>query len=295
MTDDDLPTLFTAADSEAVRAQRRLFRLTAALLAGAMAAAIFGSFSIEHAGLDLAAIGSLLGLAGGLSATYLLGQRNPNRHWYDFRALAESSKSLSWLYAVGGGDFEIGARPEDQSRSDFLGRLRKLREQLAPHVPALQSDPVAITDPMARSRGTSLDERRDSYRANRLTHQLHWYRRRSNDHVRSAAFWGRLSFVCQSTGFLFAALRLFEVVKIDLVGIATTAAVSAAAWLRSHDHSGIAEAYRQTAFELSEIEATIGDPTTEAEWATWTANAETAMSREHTSWRARRRHVADGA
>jgi hypothetical protein len=260
-----------------------------------MAAAIFGSFSIEHAGLDLAAVGSLVGLAGGLTATYLLGQWNPNRHWYDFRALAESSKSLSWLYAVGGGDFEIGARSEEEARSDFVGRLRKLREQLAPHVPALESDPVAITDSMVRSRAASLDERRSAYRENRLAQQLHWYRRRSSDHVRSARFWGRVTILLQSAGFLFAFLRLFEVVSVDLIGIATTAAVSAAAWLRSHDHAGIAEAYRQTAFELSEIEATIGDPATEAEWATWAANTETAMSREHTSWRARRRHVVETA
>lgn len=293
MTDEGLPTLFSAADQEAGKAQSQLFRLTAALLIGAIAAAIFGSFSVEHAGIDYAALGSLIALGGGLVVTYLQSQWNPNRRWYDFRALAESSKSLGWLYAVGGGDFELGTRSEEEMRGDFVDRLRKLRKQLAPHTPALEADPVAVTEAMTTSRAASLDERRDNYRTDRLNEQLHWYRRRSNDHSRSARYWVGLTFGLQGAGFLFASLRLFEVVNADLVGIATTAAVSAAAWLRSHDHAGIAEAYRQTAFELSEVEASIGDPKTEAEWATWVANSETAMSREHTSWLARRRRVVE--
>ena len=295
MNDESLPTLFAAADREAVKVQRRLFRLTASVLLGAIVAAAFGSFSLEHRGLNFAALGSLLGLAAGLTATYLLDRWSPTKRWYDFRALAESAKSLGWLYALGGGDFEIGARSEEEVRVDFIGRLRKLRQQLAPHTPALRDDPVAITDSMVRARAAALDERRDAYRSNRLQAQLSWYRRRSSEHGRSARYWGALTFMSQVAGFLFAFLRLFEIVSIDLVGIAATVAVSAAAWLRSHDHAGLAEAYRQTAFELSEVEASIGDPVTEAEWATWVASSEAAMSREHTSWLARRRHFVEPA
>jgi len=291
LTDDDLPTLFKAADREAEKAQRRLVVLTAALLALAVVSAIFGSFSIEHAGKDWAAVGSLVSLAGGLGASYLLSQWNPNKHWYDFRALAESSKSLTWLYAVGGGDFGIDARSEQEARTDFLGRLGDLRQQLAPDTPAVTSDPVAITDRMRQLRSTTLDERRDAYRSGRLHQQLTWYRGRAGEHSRARTFWGWLTFALQSAGFSFAFLRLFEILHVDLVGIATTAAVSAAAWLRSHDHAGVAEAYSQTTLELGEIEPTVNDPATEAEWATWVASAETAMSREHTSWRARRRRL----
>jgi SMODS and SLOG-associating 2TM effector domain 3/SMODS and SLOG-associating 2TM effector domain 1 len=284
-----LPTLFSDADRGARQAQGRLLRLTSVLLAASIFAAIFGVLSLEHDGRDYAAAGSLVGLGVGLLATVALALDNPKKRWYDLRALAESVKSLGTLYAVAGGDFGYGKQTNQEAREDFATRLAELREQFGSELKSLSTAPAAITEEMMSLRAQSLANRRAAYLSGRLRDQKGWYTLRSQDHSRAGKRWLLLTGAAQATGFVFAALRLFEVVHVDLGGIAATVAVAAAAWLRTNDHSGVAEAYRQTAHELSEIEATIREPGDEAEWATWVGSAETAMSREHTSWLARRR------
>jgi hypothetical protein len=256
-------------------------------------AAVFGVFSIEHKAHEFAALGSIVFLALGFAATVILAIVNPNRDWYDLRALAESTKSLSWLFAVGGGDFEKGKRREPAISEDFAQRSGELRDRLGKGLKTEGDAPVAITSAMQELRAKALAVRRQAYLKDRLADQKTWYTNRARTHSHARTGWVLASGALQVTGFTLALLRFFEVVHIDLVGIATTAAVAAAAWLRANDHSGVAEAYRQTAYELGEIEATIDDAADEAEWATWVASAETALSREHTSWSARRRIVLD--
>ena len=289
LDEDSLPTLFRDADRGARDAEQRLLFLTAVLLIGSVVAATFGVLSFEHGGHEYAAAGSLVGLGIGLIATLVLAITNPTKRWYDLRALAESVKSLSLLYAVAGGDFGHGKRTDHDARADFATRLAELREQFGKRLKSPSDAPSAITDGMTSLRGQPLATRRSTYLERRLREQKAWYTRRSNDHARSRTRWLIISGASQAAGLVFAALRLWEVVHVDLAVVAATVAVAAAAWLRTNDHAGIAEAYVQTAHELGEIEATIGDPEDEDEWAAWVGSAETSMSREHTSWLARRR------
>jgi hypothetical protein len=53
----------------------------------------------------------------------------------------------------------------------------------------------------------------------------------------------------------------------------------------------LAEAYAVTAHELAAIESRINEPTTEAGWASFVDDAESAISREHVLWRARRGRI----
>lgn len=254
LDEDSFPTLFRDADKGARQAQRRLLLLTAILLVAAILAAVSGVLSFEDDGRDYAAAGSLVGLGVGLVATLALALDNPKKSWYDLRALAESVKSLGLLYAVAGGDFGHGKRTEVAARDDFATRLSELREQFGAELKSLGSSPSAITEKMVNLRAQPLANRRAVYLESRLGEQKGWYTRRSQDHSRAGKRWLLISGTSQATGFIFAALRLFEVVHVDLGGIAATVAVAAAAWLRTNDHSGIAEAYRQTAYELGEID-----------------------------------------
>ena len=121
--------------------------------------------------------------------------------------------------------------------------------------------------------------------------RLDWYRRRGDQHAARQDVWTWTSIGLQVAAFALAAARFVEVIDVDLVGIATTAAAGAVAWQRGHDHAGVAEAYKRTAQELGEIWKAIATATTEPAWAAYVANAEIAMSREHTSWWARRRKL----
>jgi hypothetical protein len=90
-------------------------------------------------------------------------------------------------------------------------------------------------------------------------------------------------------GIVVAALRVGGVGDGDLLGIAAASAAAAAAWLEVKDHSSLAEAYATTAHELGLVRAAHPMSLDEDRWATYVSDAETAISREHTRWLARRR------
>jgi hypothetical protein len=86
---------------------------------------------------------------------------------------------------------------------------------------------------------------------------------------------------------VLAWLKATNVVDADLLGIASTAAASALAWVQTRDSQNLAEAYRAAANELTLIGGL--EPPTEAEaWSRYVSEGERAISREHTLWRARR-------
>jgi SMODS and SLOG-associating 2TM effector domain 1 len=62
----------------------------------------------------------------------------------------------------------------------------------------------------------------------------------------------------------------------------------ALAWLQIKQYSSLAESYSVAAHELSLIESLLDASYTEDSWAHFVNEAENAISREHTTWRARR-------
>jgi hypothetical protein len=289
MTDNDLPSLFQVPDGGATTAQKRLYHLTALLLIFGTAAAVFGAIEIESSGVDWAALGSLVTLAGGLAISAFLERKNPNGTWYQRRALAESAKSLAWMYSVGGSDFRVDdqdadGRYEDQMKAlkaDFASALKGLAEV---------ADEFT-TRAMLAVRAGSPAERRDNYRDDRIEDQIGYYGRRAEEHRTSRNMWTAIQIGALVAAVALALLRFLDVIHDDFVGIATTVSASALAWLRAHDYAGLAEAYDRTHHELTLIRDDIGQPKDEAQWAEYVANAELAMSREHTSWIARRRRI----
>jgi len=272
-------------------AHARLFRLTAAVLVLAVVAAVFGVSSLKADHLEWAAFGSVVALGGGIAVSDVLRRRNPNRYWYAWRALAESVKTLAWLYSVAGGDFGKDDIADADARSELVSRIASIEAEYEDLQLPRREDAEVVSDAMSQLRGAPLDARRAAYDTERLRDQLAWYRRRGDQHAAQRDVWTWMSIGLQVSAFVLAGLRFFEVIGVDLVGIATTAAAGAVAWQRGHDHAGVTEAYGRTAQELLEISRTIAAASTEREWANFVANAEMAMSREHTSWWARRQRA----
>jgi hypothetical protein len=59
-------------------------------------------------------------------------------------------------------------------------------------------------------------------------------------------------------------------------------------WLQTKQHQVLAHAYAVTAQELSSIRSLIQWQESESDWSAFVDDAETAISREHTLWRAKR-------
>lgn len=67
------------------------------------------------------------------------------------------------------------------------------------------------------------------------------------------------------------------------------AGATAVAWLAAGDYVKTARAYELTTLELDQALDIVNTIDEETAWATFVADAEQTMSREHTAWLARRR------
>src|SRR6266404_3168601 len=129
LSDADLPPLYHAADNSSMEAQKKFLWATRTRLIGVLGAAFFGLFTWKTGSspVDWSGVLAALCFAAALVVEGFLYQTKPERTWYEGRAAAESVKTLSWRYAVGGEPFIVG--DAELAVADlFLARLRSLFE-----------------------------------------------------------------------------------------------------------------------------------------------------------------------
>jgi hypothetical protein len=286
ITEAEFPALYRAADRSAAVGQRRFLITIRFQLFSLMAAAVFGSFSINAGQVDAAAICAAAALGTALvTEVYMLTVR-PDRHWYEARAAAESAKTLAWRYVVGGQPFDRdqpgGERAaEDLLRRRFHGITANLRD-FAPVL--LPGEDGQVTAAMREVRALSLEERQEQYLAGRIDDQRLWYSARASRNERRSAQWSVGLAVLETLGLIAAVLAAVRLVNFDLPGIAGAVAAGGVAWLQTKQHQQLASAYAVAALELADVAERVTGPRTEPEWAHFVDEAEEAISREHTLW-----------
>jgi hypothetical protein len=280
LREQDFPDVLTCADRSSARAQHRFLFATASSLTLMALAAIMGAVDRPWsawvgAGSFLAAIG-----IGALAIT-----QNLERTWYDGRALAESAKSLAWLYAARGG--ALSSRDMEADKI-FASRLGELRDELRKLAYVLPSGGQEISPAMRMIRASLPQDRRQSYERGRLADQIDYYRSRGEAHNRQANYLRITTWAAETLGFVGALLRASNVIHIDLLGVGAACAAGLTAWLQTRDHVTSARAYELTAEDLDRVRRACPDETDESAWSAYVAGAEAAMSREHVMWIARR-------
>jgi conflict system pore-forming effector with SLATT domain len=296
LSDDDLPTLFRNADFTSVSAQAQYFRATRLRLALLVAAAVAAAGAVE--GLKpnwFSFAGGVLLIIAATVELYLLRDQ-PDRRWYEGRAAAESAKTLGWRYAVGGAPFALGAMPEREADRLLVQRLEDSLTDLGDlSFDRRHGAGQQITPRMRDLRASPLDQRKAIYESDRIQDQLNWYGDKSTRHERQARrlTLGVLAFeLVGAAGGLYFAVRPLEVFD-NVVAVAATAAAALGVWLQAKQHQTLARVYAVAAQELSSIRSLIRWRETEEDWSRFVEDAESAISREHTLWRANRglRHL----
>jgi hypothetical protein len=277
-----MPALFASSDQASLTAQRQYLWLRGTQLAALVVAAGFAVVPLPHYAAALAA--TAFTLAGFLEATILTLQ--PERTWYQGRALAESVKTVAWRWAVAAKPFTIDI---DHPREALLRRL----QQLLADFPQLSLLPppqagTYITPWMMATRNASLQERQACYKQHRIEDQRAWYAAKAQSNRRRWLFWSIAILLIQTVGVVSAIARAVDDRIIDVLVIAAAGAASVLAWLQIKQHAPLAEGYGVAALELARIEALISDEQSESEWSSFVDEAENAVSREHTTWRAKR-------
>lgn len=289
LTGADFPAAFNAAERTSSEGQRRFLIATRFRLGAVLAAATFGALISVQDVSRLAAILAAVSFGIALVAELYLLRDRPDRAWYDGRAAAESAKTLTWRFSVGGRPFGKEDVSDEDAETLLLERLREV-------VAGLKSIPVVAAVPgtdqisatMRAVRRLSLNERKQEYLTGRIQDQRDWYASKAIQNERSAKRWMvALSFL-EAGALTCAVLLASQTLSFDLLGIAATAVAGGAAWIQTKQYQTLASAYAVASQELAEISSRGARVNSEGDWATFVEHSEEAISREHTTWRASR-------
>lgn len=291
LEDADLPGLFDAADKASRAAQTSFLRLTSTRLWMVLIASLTGAISYKQETksgleLELAALLTIIAFAAALACEVALLRGRPERRWYDGRALAESSKTLAWRYAVRAEPFANESVVGD-SDALLVRRLDQLLEDTPGAVEVTESPRASITPRMKSLRASDLETRRRAYLQDRVLNQKTWYADKATWNRKRGSAWRKALVGLEVLGLTLALMRFFGM-DVGLASVAATAVAAGGAWLQAKQYGQLERAYSYAAIELSNIEPLAALQAEDEAWAAFVADAEEAMSKEHTMWRASR-------
>lgn len=265
--------------------QRWTLRLARLRLGGLVLAALGGVLTWTAGRVDLAALLIAVGFATALIVEVVSWVAQPERDWYSGRALAESAKTLAWRYAVCADPF-----PEDLSADDaktlLTQRLDEVSREARDRV-TVHPGQAVVTGAMDRLRASSFDDRKAAYLEDRTRKQQQWYADKAEANRKSATIWRLLLIIGEVTSLMLAAAQIFGGWQVNLAGLCAAVVASGAAWISLKQFTTLASAYSTTATELA-LQAARLDTVEGNDWSLKVADAEEAISREHTLWLASR-------
>jgi hypothetical protein len=284
---EDFPALYRAADANSLKGQRRHLAVTRFQLGALVIAAAFGVAALKAGDTDVAgAVASVAFGAALVSDVYMLRSR-PDRQWYAGRAVAESTKTLTWRYMVGGSPLGVAECDDEQAAGLLLERFTEIESDVEPVLLIPDGgSPEQVTEGMRRVRALPLEQRRELYLRARIRDQQEWYGAKARWNERRATHWSVALATLELCGLTAGVLRATGVIGFDLIGLVAALAAAGAAWVQTKQHQNLATAYAMAHHELSTIGSRVRFARTEEEWANFVAGSEDAISREHTLWRA---------
>lgn len=292
ISEKDFPTIYLTADEQSLNGQRRYLNLMRLDLFALVGGAILTAFTVEDelTARILAIIGASLLLAS-LVLTIIITQMNYKKYWYGGRAAAESIKTLVWRYMTSAEPFANSLTLKEADES-FLQRLRDIieeQEHLSVSLGNEKAHNRFITDKMIQVRQASLEDRKQSYLICRIEDQRLWYRDKSKRNEKSESNFFMYTIVAQFLAFISALILIgWPIMPITPTGIFTTIAGAFLVWTQLKQHQELSQSYAVAAHELGLIAEQARYIKNEQEFGEFVADAENAISREHTLWLARR-------
>jgi hypothetical protein len=289
-----MPPVFITADRSSGAGQRRFLVATKIRLVLLLIASLAGVITLKSdQGVHLGAVIAAVAFVGAVVTELFLVQDRPEQSWYEGRAVAESVKTTVWRYAVGGEPFGIDALNEQEADVLLVRRLRGLVRQLAEvDVAGDRAVDEQVTPSMRALRAQPFEERKARYGAERLAEQQQWYAAKAAVNARGARTWSVVTVLVEMLGASAAIAKATTLnpgnVLTSILSGAATIAAGLAGWSQSKQHATLATSYRLAAEELGFNRTMLRYQKDESTWSTFVRDAEEAISREHTMWRANR-------
>ncbi len=226
-------------------------------------------------------------LAVAFVAKYVNRHRGYDAQWFDGRAVAETVKSATWRYAMGARPF-VGSDKADAAFVALLRETIQARASLMPHLHHLPANGRQMPKGLDEIRAAPLEMRRTMYLAQRLQNQAAWYASKAEANSRSASRWFWAGMAAQLAALVVAIALIVMPDAPDVVAVFTTFAAAIAAWTQFRRHDELSKSYSLAAHELAFLRAEVEDAASERTFRKAVDDTESAISREHTMWMAKR-------
>ena len=287
LEDNDLPGLYHAADTESINAQKYFFNsLKIYLILLIVAAGISFYFPESKVG----AFWSIVLFLATLGILIWLRVKKPDDIWYNGRAVAESVKTRAWRWMMRAEPYLDSEKLEYVSKL-FIGDLREILKQNMSLGAAIEIDKSVkdpISETMSQIRRLNFDERLNIYAEERINDQANFYSKKSILNKKRARFLFWVSVSLHSVAVVMLLGRLWNPgLKLPIEVIATAAGVTLT-WLQSKKHNELHSSYSLAAHEIVLIKGDALAIKTEKDLSEFVLDSETAFSREHTQWAARK-------
>lgn len=291
LREEDLPSAYRAANSLSIAGQKSYMRHTrfrlACMVLAAMSAALSAARFLPSRGQTMLIGISLLLFILTLIAEIALLIAKPEQLWYKGRAVAESTKTLAWKFAMRAAPFQ-GASQDDTAEIYLTDQLREVCREAPDMFGAHLTESIQITQSMREIRASPLTVRQKAYLGGRIEDQRKWYQDKAIQNQRKAKQWRTFLLLLEFIGATGSLILLVKISSFDIGGIIAAGVASGGAWMEVKQFSTSASAYSLTASELS-LTASEGERVvTEEDFQEYVNSAERAISREHTMWLARR-------
>jgi hypothetical protein len=288
MEEHDYPALYRAADAASVNAQNRYLlavRTYSFLLIVAAGLAVYG---IQETG---AAIAAALVIIGSIFVSVWMLFKKDEDIWYRARAVAESVKTSTWRFMMRADPFSNVDNVQIM-KGQFRERLISILNEHKDLAHALGGDlsrEDQITETICDIRSMPLEQRVSFYRQHRIDEQRMWYANKSSVNKKQGQWWFGVLILCQFAAIIFLIFRVaypswgYWPAEVFVVGAGT-----ALTWIQVKRFRELASAYGLTAHELGVVRAGIEAVLNEQDFAQFVIDSESAFSREHTQWLARK-------
>jgi hypothetical protein len=212
------------------------------------------------------------------------------KKWYTSRAITESLKSLTWKYMIGGEPFSLTLIQNDVDNS-FIQILKELNNEVKSKSIFKDGNVKIgeqITIDMLNVRKMTLQERRTFYSENRINNQLDWYKNKAKYNGRMSKIYFSIITILLFITFIYLVFLNPADIPIKITSLIASITSSLLAWLQVKKHQELSEAYTLTAQDINLIKEKSKNIVDENSLSIFVSDAETAFSREHTMWLARR-------
>lgn len=293
MKEIDFPGIQQAANKASQKAQLYYILLVRSNLIIGVIAALLTIFNFEREEPKVIIyIVSLVLLIMSLGITAIIKYLKYEDLWYQGRALAESIKTLTWRYVTCSENFE-SFLSDDVVETTFTDSIKLLQTKFPDLSAFMNTDLLkkdVITAEMNNIRNLSWDERRKQYLYFRIDNQISWYSTKAKYNKKRKTLW--LWLVISAQAFAICSctsLILCPSSSWNLVGLFTTLAASAIAWLELKQYQALIQAYTTATMELTIIKSLNTSLANEEDFIKYVLDSENAISREHTMWLAQKR------